>query len=221
MNVLSFLFTVRGRASRLEYWIFQILALPVIVVLATLAISAISAIGNNLPAIFATMILYAVALIASIWIMYACMGRRWHDRGKSAWLSALVMVVPALVLISWIVGGTQGLTAALQSSILNLFQGGVGLWFFIELGCLGPVNENNPYDRAPGASGLRSRDVEDDGVGALGSAQAAIDSAIRRQKEAATRSAGAAAVSAGRRNPGIAMARSGGPVPAGFGRRNR
>ena len=223
MDVLSFLFTVRGRASRMEYWIFQILVLPIIFLFVILAIGAITAVGNNGAALFAVMILYLLALIATVWIMYACMGRRWHDRGKSAWMSVLFLVVPGLVILSGIFGGTAGLTAALQSSILNLVHGGVGLWFFIELGFLGPVNENNPYDRASGVPGLRTRaaDVEDDGIGAFGSAQAAIDAAIRRQQESATRSANAAAVSAGRRNPGVAMARSGGPAPVGFGRRNR
>lgn len=125
MNLLSLLFSLQGRIGRGQYWLGYLVLLAVAVV-SWLALFA--GLGNeNIP-----LLLVPIALLPfSLWIAICVMGKRYHDRGKSAWW-ILICLIP-------VVGG---------------------IWQFIELGLLRGDDGTNDYGPDPAFSFNVAGDIE-------------------------------------------------------------
>jgi len=85
-NVFSF----SGRISRSQFWLLQLALWP------ATALPAFAVAGSGWPSDIPTTIhhlLAATLWLASIWITFASYSRRWHDIGKSGWMS-LISIVP-------------------------------------------------------------------------------------------------------------------------------
>lgn len=149
----QFYFSPAGRVSRSQYWLRFML--PYFVIYFALEIASSVSGDSAAHSIFSTL-LGLFALIA-LWPSIAVLVKRIHDRNKSGWLS-LALYVPVLLLtvlaIAWLTGAV--LAAADSGSfepklnglgisvmIFGLISAAVGLWFFIEFGCLrGTIGAN-------------------------------------------------------------------------------
>ena len=110
MDIVSLLFSLEGRIGRAKFWLGQ-LVLFVIAFVAWLALIPGMATENIV------LLLVPVALFPfSLWMSICISGKRYHDRGKSAWW-ILICLIP-------IVGG---------------------IWQFIELGLLRGDDGTNEY----------------------------------------------------------------------------
>ena len=146
VSVVGFLFSRKGRISRLPFWGYHIaMTLVAWFGLISLTLATFGPLINDLEAgetveatgqsiDMADLELYAFAGVflwtVYIWSNCAVNARRWHDRDKSGWWS-LIAFIP-------IIGP---------------------LWMFIECGFLPGTRGSNRFGDAPGSSGRTLVDV--------------------------------------------------------------
>jgi uncharacterized membrane protein YhaH (DUF805 family) len=113
MNVKPYnlLFSYQGRIPRAAFWIAVFSVFPI-----GLKIGWAPLVNSEAgPVKIALWIIYALWIIPAFWIHLAIYTKRWHDLGKSGWMSlvSLIPVIGALYLI-WQLGfikGTSGTNA--------------------------------------------------------------------------------------------------------------
>jgi len=144
MRWIKRLFSFRGRAPRLEYWLTLLLC----VVLAGLA-GALLRVGFRvgLQSGAPVALLFAPLIVI---ISLAAASRRLHDRNKSAWWLLLFYVAPNI--LSGISNAMMGpdpeirpIEAILPALGLLIVALALGLWGFIELGFLPGARGDNRY----------------------------------------------------------------------------
>jgi uncharacterized membrane protein YhaH (DUF805 family) len=140
----QFLFSLEGRISRSQFWLKWFL--PVLAIHIVLwIIIAIGAAADSTTAATTFFVLWVLFCLATLWPSVAVMVKRIHDRNKTGWL----------VLAYWIPAGLQTLLFVAGASdnaagmILNLITAAVGIWFFIEFGCMRGTIGANQYGPDP------------------------------------------------------------------------
>jgi uncharacterized membrane protein YhaH (DUF805 family) len=125
MSFVSLLFSLEGRIGRAKYWLGQLVLFVVLFVSWLALIPGLAT--QNIP-----LLLVPIALLPfSLWMSICVAGKRYHDRGKSAWW-ILICLIP-------IVGG---------------------IWQFIELGLLRGDDGTNDYGPDPIFSFNVAGDIE-------------------------------------------------------------
>lgn len=197
MGLVSLLFSFNGRINRAQYWGGTLgvggagIALTVMasVMTATSAMNAHDA-GKTAAALGLSMLMLPLNAL-SAWCGLALQVKRFHDRGRTGWLTLIPMVL-ALWLVFSVIGAAlhnaplAQMFDSIQAPFLLLML--VSLAFFVDLGCLpgesGPNKFGNPpgSPRAPSAKPLGSQpsttDAPASAANSLLAAQAAIDRAI-------------------------------------------
>lgn len=114
MNWKTMLFSTAGRIRRRDYWIWSIASFLVygaILIGVAVATGTLAYLESEEPSL--PLFLTQAALIGpSTWISICITAKRWHDRGRSAWMY-LILLVPVVGLIWTIVecgllSGTTG-----------------------------------------------------------------------------------------------------------------
>lgn len=119
MSVGAILFSFQGRIPRRVYWGANILTtLGMLVVTFVAGFVAAALLGRDAER--ALKIINLPLQLLSIWISFAILAKRWHDRDKSGWWT-LILLIP-------IVGA---------------------IWVFVELGCLRGTIGPNQYGLDP------------------------------------------------------------------------
>jgi uncharacterized membrane protein YhaH (DUF805 family) len=125
MSFVSLLFSLEGRIGRAKYWLGQLVLFVVLFVSWLVLLSGLASESIVL-------LLIPIALFPfSLWMSICIAGKRYHDRGKSAWW-ILICLIP-------IVGG---------------------IWQFIELGLLRGDDGTNDYGPDPVFSFNVAGDIE-------------------------------------------------------------
>jgi uncharacterized membrane protein YhaH (DUF805 family) len=232
MFVIRFLFGFRGRINRLQYWggSFLVGTINAIGVFLTAGSALFSAgLDDKLAATQGAGLLLIPVQIVTMWMTLALQTKRFHDRGRTGWLSVAILVpmVPLFVLIQMGPGDNPAAAAAMMAPFMLLLLA-ISLWFFVDLGLLPGASGDNAYGSPP--TGGMSVGLKGSGAGpvdwdapvrnpgaSLESAEAALERAIA---ERAARPAGAAApmpAPAPVAAAPFAMPRP--AAPGGFGRR--
>jgi uncharacterized membrane protein YhaH (DUF805 family) len=142
---LSYLFTsFDGRINRKPYWLGTLLMIAVSLALVLLLGLTVGIQGRSF------LILMFVVQLVLLYPSAALMVKRLHDRNRPAWFAALLLGPLVLQGITNIIGITgdplgQGLLDYLFSAWIVI----VGIWFFIELGCLRGTAGDNQYGPDP------------------------------------------------------------------------
>ena len=151
MNLLSLLFSFNGRIGRSQYWIASIGLNVVYLVFAFAANAAIGPVPAKADptALLGSSLLLLVASAFTTWASLAVQVKRFHDRGQSGWLAALPLL--PIVLIVWtlfdgVFRGQDPITLLLAMVPHFLLLMAIGLFFFINLGCLPGTDGPNKYD---------------------------------------------------------------------------
>ena len=128
-------FKFNGRANRAKFWIAALIYAVINVILAVIGYAMDQ--GSAFQAING--ILQIVILVSSL----AVGVKRLHDRDKSGWYLLLFYLVPGvLVAIASVLGMTME-DSTIIAGILGLVAFAVGVWAFVELGCLrGSIGAN-------------------------------------------------------------------------------
>ena len=159
-----FLFSVQGRIARSQFWLkwfLPVVAIHLVLwtVIIVWTVIVIAAISGGAPAVtffsiwvaavwpITFFVIWVIFSLATLWPSTAILVKRIHDRNKTGWL-VLAYYIPAALhlLVSW--GGTSGPAAA----ILSLITVGVGIWFFVEFGCMRGTVGANQYGADPVAT---------------------------------------------------------------------
>jgi uncharacterized membrane protein YhaH (DUF805 family) len=114
MDVFALFFSLQGRISRAKYWLGVCVTIP-LVLLQFFIDPPFAKVHDLTP----TLVALAIAVL-NLWISVCVAGKRYHDRGKSAWWF-LIVFIP-------IVGA---------------------IWQFIELGLLRGDEGSNDYGPDP------------------------------------------------------------------------
>ena len=103
------LFTADGRISRMTYFIFSLL-MPILVfwILAATAglLGKLGPFGETLG--YALLLL---AIIAAVIALLVITIQRSHDFNTSGWLALLVLILPPMVILFWLMPGTNGINS--------------------------------------------------------------------------------------------------------------
>ena len=134
-------FRFSGRINRAKFWLAVLIFTIINVVLA--------AIGYGLDQSMAFQALNGMIGIV-IFISSLAVGvKRLHDRDKSGWYLILFYVVPTvLVTIAMVMGLTME-DSLVAAGIIGLIAAGIGIWAFVEIGCLRGTVGPNPYGPDP------------------------------------------------------------------------
>lgn len=217
VNLLSVLFSFKGRINRLQYWLgctaaFLILFLAVIIAGALIGPMPTNY-GKPSPE-FLTQFLRALGISAAIlvpmsllacWCSLAVQVKRLHDRGRSGYLVLIQFVPVILVIIN--ISNPTALSIGGPVALMWL----VNLIFFVDLCCLPGVEGPNRFGDPPGTSSPRREVKVREAAFTLGGAQSAMERAIAEQQ---TRPAAP--------RPALPRATMPAPAPAssgGFGQR--
>ena len=151
---VSILQRFRGRVNRAKYWVVIVIVAVVDGILRGVGFVAEQRAGDSLAALLT---LLAIALIilgvaAAFFVAgLAVATKRLHDRDKSAWWLLVFYLLPAVL-----AGTGAGVTLATDSWLgIGLFgavASAIGIWAFIELGCLRGTPGPNRYGPDPLAS---------------------------------------------------------------------
>jgi uncharacterized membrane protein YhaH (DUF805 family) len=113
----SLLFSFQGRVNRAKWWLVNIVATAVYLVVSGLLVGGAMSSSDPSAALqsmgtFAGIVMFVVS-IAILWVSLAVAAKRWHDRGKTAWW-ILIAFVPVIGSIWYLIecGFLKGTTGA-------------------------------------------------------------------------------------------------------------
>ena len=206
MGLVSLLFSFNGRINRAQYWAGT-LGVSGVNFLAGMMIamqSGVSAAAKADPAAALGASLGSLGFITVInalaaWCGLALQVKRFHDRGRTGWITAapMILAIWMIVAVLGVVFSNAPLEQALHAiglpfGLLML----TSLAFFIDLGCLPGKAEPNKYGNPPGsppspsAAPFRPQPSASVSVtNSLFGAQAAMERAIAEQPKASLRPA--------------------------------
>jgi uncharacterized membrane protein YhaH (DUF805 family) len=149
MDWTTLLFSFQGRINRGKYWLAVLIYVVVWVVFVAAVFMWIG--GMNIDNLFsfagAGLLIWLIGFIlfvAGLWSGLAIGIKRLHDRDKSGWWILLFWLAPS-VLSSW-----QTATPDFGGSfVLSLAAIAIGIWAFVELGCLPGTPGPNQYGPDP------------------------------------------------------------------------
>jgi uncharacterized membrane protein YhaH (DUF805 family) len=144
MNWGHLFFQFDGRVNRAKFWIAALIFAAINVVLAILGYvmdqSVVFQALNSMLGI--------VILISSI----AVGVKRLHDRNKSGWYLLLFYLVPSMLVVIGVLIGALVEDSTIIATVLGLLAFAIGVWAFVEMGCLRGtigVNQYGPDPVAP------------------------------------------------------------------------
>jgi uncharacterized membrane protein YhaH (DUF805 family) len=177
------LFSFQGRINRLQYWlacVLILLAALLLLGLPFLLVGGTGMKGDGAAAIGVLALLFFAAIALMTWCSLAVQVKRFHDRGRSGWLSLLpvALLLAASGLSFWGLASSNIALIALAQPFAGAASL-VNLWFFIELGFFPGKFEANKYGDPPG-SGPTATSAAPQGAAALSlsGAAGAMDRAI-------------------------------------------
>lgn len=216
MSLVNLLFGFNGRINRMQYWLATIgssfvagmisYTVTFSMLMGASAMPKDGAAAANLGMLVAFVVICAI----SGWINTAIQWKRFHDRGRPGWI-ALAPLLPTAMMVMHVVSSAASnapfgqMLSGLMTWLMVLMA--MGLYFFIELGCLAGNAGPNKYGNPPGSGGGVHTPVPQAPAGAAPStaastlfgAQSAMDRAIaehQTQRPAAPRPALAGASAA-------------------------
>lgn len=150
----NYLFTsFEGRINRKPYWIGVIILVAISLAVTLLLALTVGTQGRSF------LILTFVIQLVFLYPSAALLVKRLQDRNRPAWFAALILVPIILQAITNLVGITgdpmsQGMLDYLFAAWILI----VGVWFFVELGCLRGTIGDNQYGPDPlsGQTGVQA-----------------------------------------------------------------
>jgi len=135
------LFKFNGRINRGKYWLAVLVYAVIYVVLAIFGyVTDASAIYQAINGML-SIVIFISSLAVGV--------KRLHDRAKSGWYLVLFYVVPGALVTAGMVNDTVMEDSMVIASILGLAAFAIGVWAFVELGCLRGTIGANQYGPDP------------------------------------------------------------------------
>jgi uncharacterized membrane protein YhaH (DUF805 family) len=150
------LLRTRGRANRALYWKTVLLAWLGMFVVSVGLLLMLNIPGtpskDAMPGDMSEWIVGALVgaiFTYGIWVSFAAAIRRLHDRDKTGWWVIPLLVVPVTLNSIVKVETGEGGTPNGAQIILSLIALGLGVWAFVEIGCLAGTSDDNRFGPDP------------------------------------------------------------------------
>jgi uncharacterized membrane protein YhaH (DUF805 family) len=138
MDFVNIFITFTGRINRAKFWIGVLLLAAIDAALSAIVLFGSGGKVQNAFTFCATMLV----LISSFGIAI----KRLHDRNKSGWFSLLFWLAPFALLV---IGVEISTLSDFAATALWLIAIAIGIWSFVELGCLRGTIGSNQYGPDP------------------------------------------------------------------------
>jgi uncharacterized membrane protein YhaH (DUF805 family) len=157
----QFYFSPSGRISRSQYWLRFVVPYFVIYFLLEIA-AGMTDDASTMHTVFA--VILGIFGLVALWPTIAILVKRIHDRNKPGWLCLILYVPTTLFIVLLIVWLAEAIAAAAATGtftppplgalgitviLLAMISAIVGLWFFVEFGCLRGTVGPNRYGPDP------------------------------------------------------------------------
>jgi uncharacterized membrane protein YhaH (DUF805 family) len=134
-------FKFSGRINRGKYWLAVLFYFGFYVVLAVLGyVTDQSPIYQAINGML-NIVIFISSLAVGV--------KRLHDRNKSGWYLVLFYIVPGILVTTGIAIGTLMEDSMVIASVLGLAAFAIGVWAFVEMGCLRGTIGPNQYGPDP------------------------------------------------------------------------
>jgi uncharacterized membrane protein YhaH (DUF805 family) len=141
MNWGHLFFNFSGRINRAKYWLATLVFSAIYIVLAIVGyLTDNSAIYQAINGML-NIVIFISSLAVGV--------KRLHDRNKSGWYLVLFYIVPGILVTAGIAISTFMEDSIVLASILGLAAFAIGVWAFVELGCLRGTFGANRYGPDP------------------------------------------------------------------------
>lgn len=164
MSIVNMLFSPVGRIRRRDYWVYSLVIGFSVFGLNFLVHHFVFGLGNNsfvsdlagwMHGSFTPFSIYIIAVnVLLLWPTLCLTAKRWHDRNRTGWLAPILAAVSYALSFSQVYlqqgGAGKNQFAIIACSIVAIV---VGIWQFIECGCLDGTQGRNPYGPSPKARG--------------------------------------------------------------------
>ena len=134
-------FNFNGRCNRAKYWLAALIYAVIYIILAIFGYvtddSAVYQAINGMIGI----VIFISSLAVGV--------KRLHDRNKSGWYLVLFYIVPGILVTAALVVGTVMEDSIVLASVLGLAAFAIGVWAFVEMGCLRGTIGPNQYGPDP------------------------------------------------------------------------
>lgn len=149
MDWAKLLFSFGGRINRARYWLAILIFGAVWLIFSTIALSVLGGIdaltsdSESWTGVDLILALPAIILLlAGLWSGLAVAIKRLHDRNKSGWWLLLFWAAPSVL-------NGAATAARAPAIILSMIGALIGLWGFVEIGCLKGTAGPNRYGPDP------------------------------------------------------------------------
>jgi uncharacterized membrane protein YhaH (DUF805 family) len=143
MNWGNLLFSYEGRINRAKFWLAVLVYFVASIVAAIVGLGISDAVGQ--------LLINGVSLVAFVSGIFVAI-KRLHDRDRSGWWLLLFYIAPSVLLAIGIIWAVAAIVAGSSGGIgwLIILAGfAVGIWGFVELGCLRGTIGPNQYGPDP------------------------------------------------------------------------
>jgi uncharacterized membrane protein YhaH (DUF805 family) len=141
MNWGHLFFGFNGRINRAKYWIAILIYLAIYLVLAVIGYATDQSATYQAINGMLNIVIFISSLAVGI--------KRLHDRNKSGWYLVLFYIVPGVLMVASILAGVTTEETTMIGTILGLMAFAIGVWAFVELGCLRGTVGANQYGADP------------------------------------------------------------------------
>ena len=147
MSFPDLLFSTQGRIGRATWWLGIVVILIFAVVITWVLWSML---GTNLFYTFKGRLMVFALTLLSIVANYCLNAKRFHDRNKPNVFAQIALVIGGLKAVLDLTGMTGDPRDSNNfDTIIQIAMLGVGIWYFIELGCLRGTPGSNEYGPDP------------------------------------------------------------------------
>jgi uncharacterized membrane protein YhaH (DUF805 family) len=143
MDWTNLLFSYQGRINRAKFWLAVLVFFVAGIVAQIVGMSASGALGE--------LLINVVGLVCFVSGIFVCI-KRLHDRDKSGWLLLLFYIAPTLLItigIIWAIAAIVANSSGSTGGLIALAGFAIGIWGFVELGCLRGTVGPNQYGPDP------------------------------------------------------------------------
>jgi uncharacterized membrane protein YhaH (DUF805 family) len=141
MDFVNIFITFNGRINRAKYWIAVLVYAAIYFVVGVAAFLADQSTAVQAISAAVTVVLMISGIGVAI--------KRLHDRNKSGWTVLLFTVAPMILFAAGFVIGTMSTGSDFVATALWLVAFTIGIWGFVELGCLRGTIGQNKYGPDP------------------------------------------------------------------------
>jgi uncharacterized membrane protein YhaH (DUF805 family) len=147
MNIPDLLFSTQGRINRGKWWLGVLCVVGTVLVISLVLWSIFH---TGLFYTFSGRLMVFILTVFALFASYCINAKRFHDRNKSSVFAQVALILNGIKAVLDLVGLTGdpwGTNTA--DTLFQLATMGVGIWYFVELGCLRGTAGPNEYGPDP------------------------------------------------------------------------